>query len=380
MLNDPENQSQEEFEYYENLAMQTELLEPVTDDRLSKFRQQDAAIAKMRAEYTLLTVKNPSDEHGLKLVHKARMEVKNCRVAVEKLRKELKADSLEYGRKVDAEAKRITAMIEPIETHLEEQEAIVTREKERLKAEAEAKRMAILDDRIAKLLAAGSVLNPQLVEVMSPAKFAEILAEALALKSEKERIAAEKLAAEEAEKKRQAEEAARNRAELEAQRKQLEEERRKHEAEAAAERAKLEAERKRQEAEAKAERERQAELQRQIDEQRAKQRELIADQQRKIDEERRAIEVENARHEAAEKAKLETEERIARDAEAKRLEEEAEKERLAKLESERPHREQIAALARKLIEIDVPSGPLTERVESVLQTAAAEILRIVGDA
>lgn len=62
------------------------------------------------------------------------------------------------------------------------------------------------------------------------------------------------------------------------------------------------------------------------------------------------------------------------------LEQFAELRRLTKLEPERPHREQIAALARKLLEIDVPSGPLTERVESVLQTAAAEILRIVGDA
>lgn len=361
--------------------MTTELLEPVTEDRLSRFRQQDAAIAKMKSEYTLLTVKDINDARGLKLVHAARMEVKNCRVAVEKLRKELKADSLEYGRKVDAEAKRITAMIEPIETHLEEQEAIVTREKERLRAEAEAKRKAILDDRISKLLAMDCVVNPSILEVMSPASFAELLAEAINKKAEKDRLAAEKLAAEEAEKKRQAEEAARYRAELEAQRKALAEERAKHEAEAAAERAKLEALRQEQERERKHAERRAEELQRERDQKAAEERAVLAAQQRKLDEERKAIELENARREAAEKAKRETEERIAREAEAKRLAEEAEAARLAKIEAERPHREQILKICNTLNEIEVPQGPLHDEVLEVLLNAHADIWNISkGDA
>lgn len=380
MHNDPANQSREEFEHYENLVMQTELLEPETDTRLAPLRKQDVAIAKMAEEFMPLRVKDHTDERGVKAVHEARMVCVKTRTAVEKTRKELKADSLEYGRKVDAEAKRITAMIEPIEKHLEEQEAIVTREKERIKALAEAKRKAALDARISKLTAVGCVLNPSMIEVMSDEKFAEIIAEATQLKADKERAAAEKLAVEAAEKQRQAEEAARNRAELEAQRKQLEEERRKHEAEAAAERAKLEALRQEQERERKAAERRAEELQRERDQKAAEERAVLAAQQRKLDEERRAIEVENARREAAEKVRRETEERIAREAEAKRLAEEAEAARLARLEAERPHREQIAAIGRKLMEIDVPSGLLTERVESVLQTAAAEILRIAGDA
>lgn len=371
--------------------MQAELLEPETDNRLSRFRQQDAAIAKMKAEYSLLTVQDVNDARGLKLVHAARMEVKNFRVAVEKLRKELKADSLEYGRKVDAEAKRITAMIEPIETHLEEQEAIVTREKERIKAEAEAKRKAVLDDRISKLLEVGCVLNPQNVEVMSDDSFAFLLSEATAKKAEADRLSAEKLAAEEAEKKRQAEEAARNRAELEAQRKQLEEERRKHEAEAAAGRAKLEAERKRQEAEAKAERERQQAIQEEERKKRAeedrirhaealKEREKLYEEQQKLAAERKAIEVENARREAAEKAKRETEERIAREAEAKRLAEESEAARLAKIEAERPHREKVLKICTILNEIEVPQGPLHDEVLEVLADAHAQIWHIAkGD-
>lgn len=372
--------------------MTTELLEAETDQRLIKFRAHDAAIAKMRAEYTLLTVKDVNDSHGLKLVHDARMKVKACRVAVEKLRKELKADSLEYGRKVDSVAKQITSEIEPIETHLEEQEAIVTKEKERLKSEAEAKRKAALDSRISKLLAVGCVLNPQIVEVMTDEKFAETLEAATKAKAEADRLAAEKIAAEEAEKKRQAEEAARNRAELEAQRKQLAEERARHEAEAAAERAKLEAQRKQQEADAKAERERQWAIQEEERKKRAeedrirhaealKERERLYEEQQKLAAERKAIEVENARREAAEKAKRETEERIAREAEAVRLEEEAEKARRAKIESERPHREQVLKICDLLNEIEVPQGPLHDEVLEVLADAHAKIWHIAkGDA
>jgi len=63
------------------------------------------------------------------------MVVKNHRVAVEKKRKDLKADALEWGRKVDAEAKRISALLEPIEVHLQTEEDKVTKEKERIKAE-----------------------------------------------------------------------------------------------------------------------------------------------------------------------------------------------------------------------------------------------------
>jgi len=98
----------------------------------------DAAIAKMENLYMGLTVSGPDDETGFKAVHKARKVVKFHRVNVEKRRKELKADALAWGRKVDGEANRIKDLLEPIETHLTAQEKIVTDEKKRIE-EAEAK-------------------------------------------------------------------------------------------------------------------------------------------------------------------------------------------------------------------------------------------------
>lgn len=129
---------------------------------LMRFGVADEAIAKMADEYLPLKIADVNDAVGFKAVHEARMIVKSKRVDVEKVRKELKADALEYGRKVDAEAKRITAMLQPIELHLTAQEEAYQAEKERIrnaarlaaeaearaKAEAEAARLRAEQDRI----------------------------------------------------------------------------------------------------------------------------------------------------------------------------------------------------------------------------------------
>lgn len=126
---------------------------------LSKYNIADAAIAELSAKYMGIKVSNPQDIENYKLARVARVEIKNRRVEVEKTRKELKADSLEYGRKVDAEAKRITALLEPIETYLTSQEKIVEDEKERIRlAEAQKK-----DDETRRRL---KVLSEYLVQVL----------------------------------------------------------------------------------------------------------------------------------------------------------------------------------------------------------------------
>ena len=59
------------------------------------------------------------------------------RVNIEKKRKELKASSLEFGRAVDGEAKRLTSAVLEVESHLLSQRKIVEDEKERIKKEIE---------------------------------------------------------------------------------------------------------------------------------------------------------------------------------------------------------------------------------------------------
>lgn len=100
---------------------------------VGQLSKQDLAIAMMAEEYLPLKVEGPDDKEGCKSVTEAKKKVARLRIAVEKRRKELKADSLRYGKAVDAEAKRVTALIAPIETHLITQEKIVTDEVARIK-------------------------------------------------------------------------------------------------------------------------------------------------------------------------------------------------------------------------------------------------------
>jgi hypothetical protein len=101
------------------------------DMNVIEYNITDAAIAKMRKTYQGLVIK---DSASYETVRKGIAEIRTKRVEVENRRKELKAEALEYGRKADAEAKRITAALTGIEDPLKE-------EKEKDDAHAEAIKM-----------------------------------------------------------------------------------------------------------------------------------------------------------------------------------------------------------------------------------------------
>jgi DNA repair exonuclease SbcCD ATPase subunit len=140
-------------------------------------------------------------------------ECRTLRAGVEKSRKELKESALEYGRKVDAEAKRVKAAILQIEEPLKAVKAAVDEEKERQKqakleeerrkAEEEARKKREEEERIAA--AERERIRKQQAE------------EAARLAKEREALEAER-----AEQRRKQQEA---RQRIEADRKKLEEER-----------------------------------------------------------------------------------------------------------------------------------------------------------
>ena len=106
---------------------------------LAKYKFAESVVAEWQALYGGIRVKDQTDKANADAAHAARMVIKAKRVEIEKTRKELKEDALAYGKAVDAEAKRLTALLEPIELHLQEQEEIVTKYRQRLEAEAKAK-------------------------------------------------------------------------------------------------------------------------------------------------------------------------------------------------------------------------------------------------
>ncbi len=80
-----------------------------------KYNITDAAINQLRLQYAGLEI---IDKLSYKAVVTAIADVRGRRTSVEKRRKELKAEVLDYGRRVDGEAKRITELLEAIEEPL----------------------------------------------------------------------------------------------------------------------------------------------------------------------------------------------------------------------------------------------------------------------
>lgn len=130
-----------------------------------------AKISELRAKYGGLTIAGVNDKKGYELVHAARMEIREYRVAVEKVRKTLKEDSLAYGRKVDTEAKRITAKLIEIEEPLDQEESRIDAEKEKIKQEAQRKKEAELQARIDALTAVGAPVNIAEIAMMTDVIF-----------------------------------------------------------------------------------------------------------------------------------------------------------------------------------------------------------------
>lgn len=119
-----------------------------TDLAAIDYNVTDAAIAELKQKHVASTVTNNRE---LAVVQASITELTKIRTSVEKKRKELKADALEWGRKVDTEAKRITALIEEIEQPLIDVKKSYNDEQERIKAEAarkEKERVEVIKERI----------------------------------------------------------------------------------------------------------------------------------------------------------------------------------------------------------------------------------------
>ena len=122
---------------------------------LTKYDAVVPAVNELAKEFMPLKIESIDDKDGYNEVSKALRFVVSKRTAVEEKRKELKADSLAYGRAVDARAKEITALLEPIESHLKNEKLRIDTEIERIKAEEEEKKQKSLNDRISVLIGIG---------------------------------------------------------------------------------------------------------------------------------------------------------------------------------------------------------------------------------
>lgn len=317
----------------------------IQEQGLQKFNVTDATISEMREKFLPLAIQGIQDKQGYIAVHEARMSVKAVRIEVEKTRKELKEESLRWGRMVDGEAKRITELLLPIEKDLETKQKAIDDEKERLKAEREREAKERLSRRVQALVAEGVVataIDLQALDCLTDESFAAEVARAKKLNEERKAKEAEEATAKKAEEERIAKVAAEQEAErarLAAIDKEQQERAAKLKADEEAHAARIKAEQDAAAAKIKAEEDRIAK----------EKADFEAQKQKEADEKRRAEELEVAKKKAADEALAAEKARVEREAEEKRQAEAelaAEEERIAAL---RPDAEKLIDFAAKIM-------------------------------
>jgi colicin import membrane protein len=333
---------------------------------------------KRKAE--ALVVTDATQVHDMKMARTARLALKEIRVNADKKRKELKEDSLRYGKAVQGVYNVIEFLIAPIEKHLQEQEDFVAIAEAKRKAELKASREMEIQpfaEFVALGLNFGEMTDEDYAKTLNGAKLqlqAKIEAEQ---KSEAEKIAKEKAEAEERERirienerlKAEAEakerQLAEERAKAEAERKAIEEKARKEKEEAEkkaqVERAKAEAERKAIEEKARKEKE-EAEKKAQVE--RAKQDAILKAER----EAKEKLEAElKAKAEAEQKARKEAEEKAAAELKAKQ---DAEKKAKAA-----PDKAKLNDFAKMLDELTLPELK-SEEANKVLSDAKTLLQKV----
>lgn len=129
--------------------------EQLTNQQIAKLDVITPAIEKLKEEYMVLKINGIDDSDGYDAVAKALKFMVSKRNEVEARRKELKADSIVYQKKLDDRAKEITGKLSPIETYLREVKQKIDDENERIEKEKERIKQQKLQDRFTALISAG---------------------------------------------------------------------------------------------------------------------------------------------------------------------------------------------------------------------------------
>jgi len=248
---------------------------------LAEFDEPKQAIAMVKSYGTLTLA-----DDGIGKVEQAHKQVKRLRIDIDSRRKSLNEGALTYQRTINAEAKRLTEEIEPIETALSSQRKIHDEIVMKEQQEKHAAKRAVLTKRIDTLAQAGCIVSDvAALEAMTDDEFQlhflseQRKAEMIREEQEAARKAAEDTEIERlAEIKRQSEEIRIRQAELDADRKAMAAERE------AIEQQRAEVKRQQQEIQREAERKSEDERQRVLAERKAEDARLavIAAEQKEV--------------------------------------------------------------------------------------------------
>lgn len=146
---------------------------------ITEYSPTEQALAELRTKYEA-AVFDVTTGKGMDQAKKARAELREHRVSLEKERVRIKAPALERCRQIDSEAKRITAELEALEEPIDQQIKAEEDRKAREKAareEAERKRVEELRERFAAIrglpLAAVGKTSAEIAELVASAEQTE---------------------------------------------------------------------------------------------------------------------------------------------------------------------------------------------------------------
>ena len=118
---------------------------------LEKFQDYFKIAAEWEQKAKTIVVTDEGQIADMKMARIGRLELREKRIAVEKVRKTMKEQSLREGKAIDGIANVLKGLIIPIEEYLDTQEHFVEiREKERLEVERLAEEERLEKERIAK--------------------------------------------------------------------------------------------------------------------------------------------------------------------------------------------------------------------------------------
>lgn len=119
-------------------------LQRIVVEKMLPFKEQ---IAKWKEEANLIIVDDVRQTELIKKSAVARKTLTTIRTSIEKVRKELKSDSLNYGRFIDKIAGDITDEVTPLEAHYRANEEFAEREELKKQEALKAERMVIINEK-----------------------------------------------------------------------------------------------------------------------------------------------------------------------------------------------------------------------------------------
>jgi hypothetical protein len=134
-------------------------MEQTNFEELIKYNVSEAVIQGLKDKYLHVKVASFDDKENYEIAKRGHIEIKSLKAQIETRRKELKEDSLKFGRMVDSKAKQVVAPLIEIEDHLVAQRNVIDEEIKRRKEEAEKAQQKMIEERVSAFAKCGAVLS-----------------------------------------------------------------------------------------------------------------------------------------------------------------------------------------------------------------------------